>query len=119
MKILPRKRFRHIPETPPTTENPQLKLEVLDGAEIGISVSWPPGTDLAAFSQMLIWLHNGDFLKGIMREMSDYASSIGEADKAVGVQVSTLNALGRGKKSNSVVVSPRKAIKHNMRLHHG
>jgi hypothetical protein len=117
MKILPRKRFRPRPETPLESTNPTLKLEILEGSDIGISVSWTPGTDLAAFSQMLIWLHNGDLIKSMMREMHDYAASIGESDKAVGSQITILQGIGKSKKPNSVVVSPRKAIRHNMRLH--
>jgi hypothetical protein len=118
MKILPRKHFKPREDDTPEVVNPTVKLEIIEGADIGISVNWPPGTDLTALSQMLIWLHNGDLVKGIMREMQDYAATIGEVDKAIGAQINILQGIGKTKKANSVIVPPRKAIKHNMRLHH-
>jgi hypothetical protein len=118
MKILPRKHFKPRPEINPETTNPTLKFEMLEGSEIGISVSWPPGTDLAGFSQMLIWLFNGDLTTSTMKEMQNYATSISEADKAIGSQITIMQGIGKSKKPNSVVVSPRKAIKYNMRLHY-
>jgi hypothetical protein len=118
MKILPKKTFKRRSEVE-RCENPYVKLELVNGSNIDITSEWPPGTDLSAFSQMLALLHRGELLRDISASMNHYASQIGESDKSIGAHLSMMGSLGKEKKPNGPVVSPRKAIRYNMRLHHG
>lgn len=117
MKRLPRKKFKKR-EIDYAELNPHILFEVVNSDKIEVSVQWPPGTDLTAFSHMLALIINGELLEPTLKKVHEYGTSINESDKYTTVASQVTRILQPNGKKHAALVPPRKAIKHILRLHY-
>jgi hypothetical protein len=108
------------PPPVPTGGHPRLTVELVSGTYLNIAVNWAKGSNVEAFSQLLLALCRGRLDVPLLTAISMHASRIGEPEKADAIrEIFEGDAKEEAAGQDDPLICPTQAIRANMRSFQG